>query len=54
MININKIGFGIMLGCLLTMVILTIFFGNGKEVLCVLPILILGYSLYELNQNKDE
>lgn len=54
MSDVNKIGFGIMLGSILTMGILTILFGNDKEVLCVLPTLILGYYLYELNQNKDE
>ena len=54
MSKVNKIGFGVMLGSLFTILTLTIFFGNDKEVFCVLPTLILGYYLYELNQNKDE
>ena len=47
MSKVNKMGFVIMLVSLFTMLTLTIFFGNGKEVICTLPIIILGYYLYE-------
>jgi len=49
MSEVNKIGFGVMLGSLFTMLALTIFFGNDKEVICTLPTLMLGYYLYKLN-----
>ena len=52
MSKVNKIGFGIMLGSLDTMLTLTIFFGNGKEVFCVLPTLIIGYYLYEFKPKQ--
>ena len=50
MSELNKIGFGIMLGSLFTMLTLVVFFDNGKEVICTLPTLMLGYCLYELKQ----
>lgn len=43
----NKIGFGIMLGGLLCALLLTIAFGNDKEVLLTIPVIILGAILYE-------
>jgi len=52
MSKVNKIGFGIMLGSLFTMLTLTIFFGNDKEVFCVLPTLIIGYYLYEFKPKQ--
>jgi len=52
MSKVNKIGFGILLGSLFTMLILTMFFDNGKEVICGVPIIILGYYLYELKPKQ--
>ena len=52
MSKVNKIGFGIMLGSLFTMLTLTIFFGNDKEVFCVLPTLIIVYYLYEFKPKQ--
>lgn len=52
MSKVNKMGFVIMLVSLFTMLTLTIFFGNGKEVICTLPIIILGYYLYEFKPKK--
>ena len=52
MSKVNKVGFVIMLVSLFTMLTLTIFFGNGKEVICTLPIIILGYYLYEFKPKQ--
>ena len=53
MSNTNLIGFGIILGSLITGTVLILFFGNNKEVLCVYPAILLGMYLYTKKLKED-
>lgn len=54
MSKINHIGFGIIMGSLLSLIIIVSVYGNGKEVFCILPSLFGGLISYNYKRKENE